>query len=488
MNQKIPSVIIVGRPNVGKSTLFNALVREKKAIVSQQAGTTRDQVDSILSEPWGSYELIDLAGIDVIYRSLASGGDKKKVKKGELPGMSIHEEFSDKHWEAEKKMLEKEIQTGILEAIKEASLILFMVDASEGVTELDRDVARILRKSQKKVVLVANKAEKGSAQDSLHDFYSLGMGEVLPTSTLGRIGLTEVRDVIRVTLAPLIKDADPEASEEVDETEKKKEIKVSIIGTPNVGKSSLFNAIIQKKKALVSDIPGTTRDTIDSLIMYEGTPIRFLDTAGLRRRGKIVPGIESFSVIRTKAAVEKSDVALLVMDAKRGVRKQDQHVAELLLDSHTGVVLVVNKWDLTENVMMDRYVIYLQKKFPFLSYAPVVFTSALTNRNIEKLPEMIVASWNERQKVVDEAQLTTYMKSVVLKKPIPKNTFISIMQTGTNPPAFRILLDKEYLHYSAKRYLERQIREKFGFEGTPIDMEFTTKPNKRNQKGGRKKK
>lgn len=462
----LPVVAIIGRPNVGKSSLFNRFLGKSKAIISDIPGTTRDAVDAVISKKKHiPYHLIDTAGI-------------------------IELETEDEGH----KFLEEEVQKQVRFAIEEADLLIFVVDVAAEILSTDQDAATLLRKSGKPYIFVANKCDNEKLETYISAFYGLGLGEALPVSVSHKKNLDKLEDALQKELKAMGYTKDEE------EIVEDKRPHIALIGTPNVGKSALFNALTDSNKAIVSDIAGTTRDSNDTLLTYEEKEYVLVDTAGIRRRGKIEKGIEKFSVLRTERAIERSDVCLLVMDAVKGIRKQDMHMAEYILDARKGLVIVINKWDLIKEKtdlpeelravgfrgtdLMDLYIAYLRYKFPFLPWAAVIFVSAKEKKNVHAVYEMVDQSLESRAKRVETGVLNRYVAAVVekhqptgTKSYIPKVSYAT--QVSSNPPEFVIFVnDKEFFHFSYKRYLENKIREKYDFIGTPITITFRNKSKK----------
>ncbi|MDP7240367.1 MAG: ribosome biogenesis GTPase Der, partial [Dehalococcoidia bacterium] len=333
-----PLVAIVGRPNVGKSTLLNRLAGHRQAIVEDFPGTTRDRIYADISHDDREFTIVDTGGLEM------------------SPGTNMA----------------RQVKAQVEVAVDEADVILFMVDTGEGLTAGDEEVAAALRHSGKPLLLVANKAETRGRRDNAVEFYRLGLGEPLTISAYHGRGVIELLE----RLMPLLpQGAQEQAGEPM--------MRVAIVGRPNVGKSMLLNAIVGQERALVMDIPGTTRDALDTPWLFEEQPVLLIDTAGLRRRGHISPGVERYSMLRAMRAIGRADVAILVIEALSGITAQDMHIAGFVQDAYKGIVVVVNKWDLVEQPDMASYVAYLRNKFRFIPYAPVVFTSALRGTGVD---------------------------------------------------------------------------------------------------------
>ncbi len=430
-----PVVAIVGRPNVGKSTLFNRLIGERRAIVDDTPGTTRDRIYGTVE--WGgrAFTLVDTGGL--------SFEDVDQVNQG--------------------------IVSQAEEAIERADVILFVVDAREGPSSVDYDVAELLRRSDKPVILVANKADNPERTRDAVEFYQLGMGEPMPISSVHGHGTGDLLDEIAKGFPKGGEEEEPEA-----------EVKLAIVGRPNVGKSSLLNALTGQSRSMVSEVPGTTRDVIDTVVQYHGKPILLVDTAGIRKRGKVEQGIEKYSVIRAVQAVERADVAALVIDAAEGLTAQDAHVAGYILDAAKGMMVVANKWDLVAKspTIMQEYTAALKRALKFADYVPIIYTSALTKQRVPKIMETALQIAQEREKRIPTAQLNDAMQEAFVRHPAPMVRgralkLLYVTQADVKPPTFVFFVnDPRLLHFSYQRYLENAIRSRWGFVGTPIRMVF----------------
>ncbi len=424
-------VAIVGRANVGKSTIFNRIIGERLSIVEDTPGVTRDRIYANATWLTRDFRLIDTGGI-------------------ELEEATFTEQIK----------MQAEI------AIEEADVIIFAVNGREGVTPEDTYVARMLQKSRKPIVLVVNKIDDQAFKDHIYDFYSLGVGDPIPVSGEHGIGIGDLLDeVIRIM---------PTVEEHLDEDE----IRFSIIGRPNVGKSSLTNALLGEDRVIVSDIEGTTRDAIDTAFIKDEQKYRVVDTAGMRKKGKVYENIEKYSILRALSSIEKSDVVLVVIDGHRGVLEQDKHVAGFAHEAGKGVILVVNKWDLIvkDEKTMKNMEKALRQEFKYLDYAPIVFVSALEKKRITNLFPLINEVYANNRKRVS----TSVLNDVLIDAQAinPTTTFnggrLKIYyanQVSICPPTFVLFTNEpRFLHFSYKRYLENRIREAFGFEGTPIHI------------------
>ena len=424
-------VAIVGRANVGKSTIFNRIVGERVSIVEDIPGVTRDRIYANASWLTREFRLIDTGGIE-----LANASFTEQIK----------------------------MQAQI--AIEEADVIIFVVSGRESVTREDEFVARMLQKSNKPIILAVNKIDDQAFKDSIYDFYSLGIGDPIAVSGSHGIGIGDILDEI-VQLLP-----------QVEEEKEEDVIRFSIIGRPNVGKSSLTNAILGENRVIVSDVEGTTRDAIDTAFEKDGQKYCVVDTAGMRKKGKIYESVEKYSILRALTAVEKSDVVLVVIDGDRGIIEQDKHVAGNAHEAGNAVILVVNKWDLVakDSKTMQKMENELREQFKYLDYAPIVFVSAKENKRVDLLLPMIQEVYANSHKRVSTSVLNDVLIDAQTMN--PTTTFnggrLKIYyanQVSICPPTFVLFTnDPQYLHFSYKRYLENRLRDAFGFEGTPIHI------------------
>lgn len=429
------TVCLVGKPNVGKSSIFNRLIKENKSIIMDTPGVTRDRIYGKVEYNNKRFHLIDTGGISL--------GD---------------DDF------------QKDILAQATLAIDEADLVLFVVDGIEDIDASDRKVAEILHRSSKPVIVVVNKLDNDKRKDNLYNFYELGFSELVAVSASHNIGINELLNTITKDL--------PEEDIIDDDT-----IKFSIIGRPNVGKSSLINALLNEDRAIVSDIAGTTRDAIDTKFKYNHEDITVIDTAGMRKKGKIYESVEKYSLIRSLKAIDRSDVCVLVIDASTGIIEHDKHIASYALDAGKGIVICVNKWDTINNPDSDirNWKEQIKNEFQFIPYAHVVFLSAKTKKRVSTLmPEVINAYNNNRKEVKTSLLNNIIMEAVSLHEPPSykgkrlKIYFVS--QTGNCPPKFTFLVNnKGLVHFSYERYLENQIRNNIDFDGTPIILQFKNK-------------
>ena len=433
ITMSLPVIAIVGRPNVGKSTLFNRIAGSRIAIVSETPGTTRDRV-SVDAEWFGRrFMLIDTAGIE------------------DQPSAEIQ------LWDEVRVQTERAIET--------ADAVILLVDSADGVTASDFDAADLLRRAQKPYALAANKTDNTTRMAELYTFATLGMGEAIPISAYHDIGITELMDTVLAHVDDQFEDETPDDV-----------IRVAIAGRPNVGKSAIFNALTGEERSIVSALPGTTRDTVDAVYEYKDSHMMFLDTAGLRRRGKAEQGIEKFSAIRTIGAIERSDVTVIVLDATEFVTAQDTHIGGFAQDAYKAGVVVVNKWDLRREVdtTFEEAVVEIRDRFKFIPDAPMLFTSALTGRGIRAIPDAVRRTFSQFIKRVDEGELSRTLYAALGDRPLPakgrrRPRISGIEQVSVRPPTFVITCkNPESLHFSYKRYLENRLRESFGFKGSPI--------------------
>ncbi|MDO4482550.1 MAG: ribosome biogenesis GTPase Der [Bacillota bacterium] len=434
-----PIVAVVGRPNVGKSTFFNRIIGRRVSIVEDTPGVTRDRIYAEAEWRGVNFALIDTGGIEPSTADVILSQMREQAQ--------IAMEMSD--------------------------VILFMVDGKEGLTSADREVANMLYRTGKKVVLGVNKIDTGKPNDDFYDFYELGLGVPYPISSVNMLGLGDLLDEI----VDGIKELGVEGDEEEDT------VKVAVIGKPNVGKSSLVNKLLGEDRVIVSDIAGTTRDSIDSPFEYEGRKFTLIDTAGIRRRSRINENIEKYSVVRAVAAIERSDVCILMIDAQEGVTEQDKKIAGIAHEAGKGVMIVVNKWDLVEKETntMKEYTKNIRKELVYLSYAPVLFISVLTGQRVNKIMDMVTDIERECGKRVPTGVLNTLISDAILmnQPPSDKGKKLKIYyatQVGVKPPLFSFKInDRELMHFSYARYLENKIREGFGFEGTSIKFVYRAK-------------
>ncbi len=431
-----PVVALLGRPNVGKSTLFNRIVGKKISIIEDTPGVTRDRIYGNVKFKDYTFHLIDTGGIDL----------------------------ADEHFNDSIK-----VQAEL--ALDEADLILFVVDGKEGLTANDYAVRDMLLKSQKPVIVVINKMDSKLAKENIYDFYELGLDTYMPVSGEQNEGIYDL-------LEEITKDF-PEIEEEYEDGI----VKFCVIGRPNVGKSSLVNAIVGEERVIVSDVAGTTRDAIDTRFRYHDHDYVVIDTAGMRKRGKVYEAVEKYSLLRSLKAIDRSDVCLIVINAEEGIIEHDKHIAGYALDAGKAVVLVVNKWDTIDDKdsKMKEFKELLKYEFQFMTYAPIVFLSAKTKKRIHTLmPEILKVYENSRREIKTSVLNDVIRDAYALNLPPSyKGKRLKIYfsnQASTQPPTFNIQVNsKGLIHFSYERYLENKLREAFDFEGTPIILQFKNK-------------
>lgn len=427
-----PVVAIVGRPNVGKSTLFNRIAGERIAIVEDRPGVTRDRIYSSAEWTGHQFHIIDTGGIDI--------GD-------------------------EPLLVQMREQAEI--AINEADVILFIVDGREGLTAADEDVAHILFRSKKPVVLAVNKIDHFEQREQIYEFYSLGFGEPIPVSGTHGIGIGDMLDKITEHFPNIIND-------EYDDNV----IRFSLIGRPNVGKSSLVNSILGEERVIVSDIAGTTRDAIDTTFERDGQEYVIIDTAGMRKKGKVYESTEKYSVLRALRAIERSDVVLIVLNAEEGIIEQDKKIAGYAHDAGRALIIVVNKWDAIEkdHKTLQTFEENIREQFQFINYAPIVFVSAVTKQRLHSILPMVKTVADNHALRIKTNVLNDVIMDAIAMTPTPtdkgKRLKINyITQVSVKPPTFVLFVnDPELLHFSYERFLENRIRDTFGFKGTPIKI------------------
>lgn len=427
-----PVVAIVGRPNVGKSTVFNRIAGERISIVEDTPGVTRDRIyakGEWLGQP---FNLIDTGGIDM----------------GDEPFLA---------------QITEQAQI----AIDEADVIVFVTSVKEGVTDADEKVAKILYRTDKPVILTVNKVDNPELRSEIYDFYSLGFGDPMPLSGTHGIGTGDLLDKVCQAFPK-------DGAKEQDDS-----IKFSFIGRPNVGKSSLVNAILGENRVIVSNVEGTTRDAIDTKFVAEdGTEFTMIDTAGIRKKGKVYENTEKYSVLRAMRAIDRSDVVCVVLNAEEGIREQDKHVAGYAHEAGRGIIIVVNKWDTLkkDNHTMKEFEKTIRQEFQYLSYAPIVFVSAKTHQRLEQLPKLIERVNHNHERRISSAVLNDVIMDAIAHNPTPTDNGRRLRvyyatQVATKPPTFVVFVnDPELMHFSYERFLENQIRAAFDFEGTPIHV------------------
>ena len=434
-----PIVAIVGRQNVGKSTLLNRLAGRRIAIVEDLPGTTRDRVIADVSWHGDEFTLVDTGGLEIDPDTTVGQGVREQIKI----------------------------------AAAEADVIILLVDVRDGVTPSDLEVASTVRQTSKPVILVANKADNERLETHAVDFYGLGLGDPVAVSALHGRSTAELLDRIS-TLLPV--SAPPEVEPEM--------MKVAIVGRPNVGKSMLLNALLGSERAIVDDAPGTTRDAIDTLLDFEGANVLLIDTAGMRRRGRLGRGIERYSVMRALRAIDRADVALLVLDAKELPAAQDMHIAGYILQAARGIILVVNKWDLILGGNQAEWDKYIRDQFRFVAYAPILYTSALLGQGVAEVMPGAREVYQERRKRLPTAQVNSVVQQAVAGHSPPRKghrqlKILHATQADVNPPTFVFFVnDARLVHFSYRRYLENRLRQSFGFVGTPLKLVFKSRSEK----------
>ncbi len=446
-------VALVGRPNVGKSTLFNRLAGERLAVVDDVPGTTRDRLVAEVQWNGVSFDLVDTGGLE------ESGRRSYSVP------LAMHSaEFIS------------EVRSQSQLAINEADLVIFMTDVGTGVTATDTQVADILRRSHKNMpgrkrpplLLAVNKCDNAVRRAEAQQFFELGLGEPYPIAALHGIGTGDLLDAIVAELPPSQSATNDDA------------IPISIVGRPNVGKSSLLNKLLGHERAIVSPLAGTTRDAIDTHLTYHGTNITLIDTAGIRRRGKIVPGVEKYSVLRALKAIDRAEVVLLLVDATEPFTAQDAHLAGMVLDKLRSAIVVVNKWDAIpkDGYTMDTYRTMVRETLQFMDYVPVLFVSALTGQRVTKALPLALKVHAERHRHAPTAELNRVIRSALGQHTPPSRggkrlRIFYATQVATAPPVILLHInDRKLLHFSYTRFLENQIRASFEFTGTPLRLTF----------------
>jgi GTPase len=432
-----PVVAIIGRQNVGKSTLLNRLTGKRISIVEDLPGTTRDRIFATVSWQGSEFTLIDTGGLETRTESLISRGVNEQIKT----------------------------------AISEADVLIFLTDIKDGVTPVDLDIAEMLRKSGKPVILTVNKADNTKVEADAAAFYELGMGEPLAISAHHGRGTAELLDKIITLLpgAPPVEEAGPEV------------MKVAIVGRPNVGKSALLNALLGEERVIVNDTPGTTRDAIDTYLDFKGQSVLLIDTAGIRRRGRFGNGVERYSVVRAIRAIERADIALLVIDASEPLAAQDLHIGGYIHQNLKGIVLVVNKWDLVTEKNMAEWNEGLKSKLKFMPYAPVVYTSAKSGQGVDRIMPQVHQVYLERFKRLKTTEVNSAVHRATAKHSLTPSggkqlKILYATQPEVNPPTFVFFVnDAKLVHFSYQRYLENKLREYFGFAGTPIRLVFKSR-------------
>lgn len=449
-----PLVALVGRPNVGKSTLFNRLVGERRAVTDEIPGTTRDRLMGEFEWRGLMFNVVDTGGIEV-YQPKGTR-DESPLSEGSI-------EFVP------------QIKAQALMAIQDADIIVLLVDSVFGVTAADEEVAEILRRTKKPVIIAANKTDHMNRINEAVEFYSLGIGEVFPVSSIHGDGVGDLLDAVYEAVDEIDDVEQLNADEQADD-----HMKIAIVGRPNVGKSSLLNRLIGEERVIVSPIAGTTRDAIDTEISYFGEKVTLIDTAGIRRRGKIEPGVEKFSVLRAMKAVDRADIVLLVLDGAAGITEQDLHIGGYMQEAFKSVVIVVNKWDVVEKETqtMIEFERTVRARFDFLAYAPIIFVSALTGQRIHTVMETAKRVWEARHFRIPTAALNELIRDAYQQHTPPMRgtkrlKLYYATQVRIDPPLILFHVNEPKLaHFTYRRFLENQIRAQYAFEGTPLRLSF----------------
>ncbi len=452
-----PIIALVGRPNVGKSTLFNRIVGQRLAVVYDQPGTTRDRLHA--SAEWNgvSFTVVDTGGIEILPETVVAGkrsGPERVLAQDSAPFIPL-------------------MRIQAEQAIRDADAVIFLTDAVSGLTAGDEEVADILRHSRRPVFLAANKADNERLREHALEFYALGIEQVYPITALHGTGVADLLDDVVEVLGPVEAESEGEDDEDVG-------IKLAIVGRPNVGKSSLLNKLLGEERAIVSPIAGTTRDAIDTYLEWEGTPVTLIDTAGIRRRGKVGKGVEHYSVLRALRAIQRSDVALLVIDGVDGVTAQDTHVASFILDEWASVVVLINKWDAVEKdaYTMIEYTKWVRETLRFLDYVPVLFISALTGKRVNKVIPETLAVQQARSLRIPTGELNRLVQDALARHAPPSKhgkrlKIYYASQPGVDPPTFVFHVnDTDLVHFGYERYLENRLRDAYEFPGTPLKLIF----------------
>jgi GTP-binding protein len=434
MPNETPTVVIVGRPNVGKSTLFNRITGQRRAIVGDEPGITRDRIHGVANHDGRRFELIDTGGIVV--------SDAEYIPSQILKQAQV--------------------------ALEKASHVILLVDGRSELTAADRDLATMLRKLGKPISLAVNKIDTGAKESLIHDFHTLGIRDIYPVSAEHGLGVDDLLDRVTEGIEP-----EPEAPPE------EKTIKVAIIGRPNVGKSTLLNALTGEERSIVSPVAGTTRDAVDEAIEHEGTKYVFIDTAGIRRKGKTKLMAEKLSVVMARRHIRLADVALVVMDASEGLVGLDATIAGYAHEGGRSVILCVNKWDLVPAAKRREFEQNVRDHLKFLDYAPVVFMSAIKGAGVEKLFSLIRQVFESATLRVTTGELNRFVEMLQFDE----RKILYITQTGVRPPSFVLFTDKAGpLHFSHERYLVNQLRRRFGFKGTPIELKIRGREKRKDRK------
>ena len=438
-----PIVAIVGRTNVGKSTLLNRLAGRQLAVVADLPGTTRDRVFAFVSWQGRELTVVDTGG-----------------------------------WQAKPQgSLEQKVKQQLEVAIAQADVIIFLVDVKDGAIAADEEIAGVLRAANKPIILAVNKVDSDKQTSQVPDFYRLGIGEPVAISAHHNRGIDELMEAVLASLpAQPISIAEPG------------EAKLAIVGRPNVGKSTLLNALLGEERAIVHESPGTTRDSLDATINWGDKRIVLVDTAGIKRRGRVGVGVDYYSLLRALQAINRCDVALLLIDASEFITAQDMHIAGYIIDAGKGVMLLVNKWDLIPQEQRERFKQSLGQRLRFASYAPVIYISAKSGQGIDGILPLAWEIWQERQKQIARTAVDELVKQVVSKHPAPRTGsrrlhIVRAYQDESQPATFILEVnDPKLVHFSYQRYLDNRLRQGFGFRGVPVKVIFTKAARKINKK------
>ena len=438
-----PIIAIVGRTNVGKSTLLNRLAGKRLAVVADLPGTTRDRFFAPISWQERELTLIDTGG-----------------------------------WQAKPStVLEQKVVRQVEVALAQADAIIFLVDAKDGLIAADAEIADMLRVTNKPIVLAANKIDSAKQANQVADFYQLGMGKPVAISAYHNRGISELMDAVLATLPP-----PPSSLAEPEEA------KLAIVGRPNVGKSTLLNALLGDERAIVHEAPGTTRDSLDAVVCWDDKKFLLIDTAGIKRRGRVGGGVDYYSLIRALQAINRCDVALLLIDASEFITAQDMHIAGYIVEVGKGIILVVNKWDLVPRMQRQEFKQYLEQRLKFISYAPIVYISAELRQNINGVLPQAWQVWQGRQKRLTQPEVNMVVKEAISSHPPPRVgskqlRVVQAYQDESRPATFVLRVnDPHLIHFSYQRYLENKLRHSFGFHGNPLQLIFTKATHKSRKK------
>ncbi len=461
-----PIIVIVGRPNVGKSTLFNRLVGRRAAVTAEEPGTTRDRISLDAAWEGRSFIIVDTGGLE--HGNIAPKAPIRHALGGEHPAAGSAP--------SPQANLLEEIEEQVEAAIESADAIVFLTDVRDGVTPLDLEIRDRLRRWEKPVFLAVNKVDNPKLFQSTSEFYELSLGDPIPISAHHNLGMDYLMDAVIERLP----------SADYEEAEQEETLSLAIVGRVNVGKSSLLNAILGEERAIVSDVPGTTRDAIDTSLQYKGQQFLIIDTAGIRRRGKVVPGIENFSVLRSIRSIDRADVVFLVFDASELATAQDAHILGEVANAFKGVVVLVNKWDLADELELNEAacIALIRDKIRFIPYAPIRFVSAVQESGIDEALDAALMVFNDLKKEVPQDKLTSEVLSAMSRHLPPHKgkrylKLNRVAQEGVNPPTFAFYVNHpDLMHFSYQRYLENRLRETLGFRWSHLKLEF---------KNGRKK-